>query len=179
MDLYQVFITHNGAWTIQDIICLLALFILAAIFTCRQLCRQRIVMSQAVAGLALFLFIGVVFGSTVFTRMLAERKYNLELFWSWKEIINGNRDLLKENFLNCILLIPMGLLLPATLNHRISWWKGMLIGVTPSAIIETSQWIFCRGLFEWDDMIHNGIGCMIGCVIANMIKECLNKHKLQ
>ncbi len=27
-----------------------------------------------------------------------------------------------------------------------------------SATIELSQLIFMRGLFEWDDMIHNGLG---------------------
>ena len=33
--------------------------------------------------------------------------------------------------------------------------------------IETSQLITMRGLFEWDDMIHNGLGCMVGAVLVN------------
>lgn len=23
------------------------------------------------------------------------------------------------------------------------------------------------GLFEWDDMIHNGLGCMVGCLVVD------------
>lgn len=30
---------------------------------------------------------------------------------------------------------------------------------------------FMRGLFEWDDMIHNGLGCMIGCMVTNYSKR--------
>ena len=26
-----------------------------------------------------------------------------------------------------------------------------------------------RGLFEWDDMIHNALGCMLGCWVMNWI----------
>ena len=43
----------------------------------------------------------------------------------------------------------------------------MVIGILVSAIIEFSQLIFMRGLFEWDDMIHNGLGCMVGAVLVN------------
>lgn len=41
------------------------------------------------------------------------------------------------------------------------------LGVLISAVIETSQLIFMRGLFEWDDMIHNGLGCMVGCLVVD------------
>ena len=36
-----------------------------------------------------------------------------------------------------------------------------------SAVIETSQLVFMCGLFEWDDMIHNGLGCMVGCLVGD------------
>lgn len=102
--------------------------------------------------------------------------YRLELFWSWKKVFDGDSELLKENLLNCVLLIPMGLLLPITLNCKIRWWEGLLIGTAVSAVIETCQLVFCRGLFEWDDMIHNGIGCMIGCVIMGICRRCIKNH---
>ena len=38
-----------------------------------------------------------------------------------------------------------------------------------SATIEVSQLVFMRGLFEWDDMIHNGLGCVIGCLFVNIV----------
>lgn len=131
-------------------------------------------MSQAIAGLVLIIFLGVVFGSTVFTRIPTIRRYELLLFWSWKTvIINHNWEMLKENLLNCVLLLPMGMLLPITFRKKFSWTEGFMYGFFVSAIIETSQLILRRGLFEWDDMIHNAIGCMVGSiVISTMIKQC-------
>ncbi len=176
MDLYQTFIKHNRTWTVGELVIFLISLIIIVIYVCNLLSRKHIVLSQAVAGLLLFLFLGVVFGSTVFTRIPGERQYKLELFWSWKRVLNGDSGLLKENLLNCILLIPMGLLLPIMLNHNVRWWKAMLIGIVTSAMIETCQLVFYRGLFEWDDMIHNGIGCMIGCVIMGICRRYINNH---
>ena len=45
-----------------------------------------------------------------------------------------------------------------------------------SATIELSQLIFMRGLFEWDDMIHNGLGCMAGCLFTNNFVKSGVKH---
>ena len=85
------------------------------------------------------------------------------LFWSWREVIcNHDREMLKENLLNFILLLPAGILLPLIANHKIKWYQALLIGILLSATIELSQLIFMRGLFEWDDMIHNGLGYMAG-----------------
>lgn len=36
------------------------------------------------------------------------------------------------------------------------------MGLIASAVIEVLQLVLCRGLFEFDDMIHNGFGCMLG-----------------
>ena len=50
-----------------------------------------------------------------------------------------------------------------------------LAGICVSACIEISQLIFLRGLFEWDDMIHNAFGCMVGCILCNMVVRRDNK----
>ena len=53
-------------------------------------------------------------------------------------------------------------------SHRIKWYQALIVGISVSAIIEFSQLIFMRGLFEWDDMIHNGLGCMMGGLLTNI-----------
>lgn len=73
----------------------------------------------------------------------------------------------KENILNCILLMPYGCLLPVALDKRINWKRGLVIGMGTSFVIELLQLITCRGLFEFDDIIHNGIGCMMGTVLGS------------
>lgn len=47
------------------------------------------------------------------------------------------------------------------------------VGVLIAAVIEVSQLVLARGLFEWDDMIHNGLGCMAGCVLRNWVRRFL------
>lgn len=168
MDLYEIFITHNRTWTVREIMMFSVIFLVIVCFLIYLLRNQKIVLSQAVAVLVLFLFLAVIFGSTVFTRTpKSYYEYELELFWSWRLVLHGNSAMLKENLLNMLMLLPAGLLLPVVAGRKLCWWKGLLIGVLISAVIETSQLIFCRGLFEWDDMIHNGIGCMTGCIITS------------
>lgn len=172
-DIYQILTIHNRPWTGREIACFAALLLTAALLAFVLLRRRKIFWFQAAAGLALLVFLGIVFASTVFTRTPdGERKYCLELFWSWKKVfLENSQPLLKENLLNMILLFPMGLLLPVMCGKRLSWWKGFLSGAAVSAAIEICQLVFCRGLFEWDDMIHNGIGCMAGCLFGGIFAD--------
>ena len=41
------------------------------------------------------------------------------------------------------------------------------VGIAVSSAIEISQLLLCRGLFEFDDIIHNSLGCMLGCLLGN------------
>ena len=168
MDIYQIFITYNPAWTSREIVCFSVLCLLVALRTGYLLWHKKILISQAVSGMLLLIFLGVVFGSTVFARQPKDyREYRLELFWSWKEVFHGDRELLKENLLNILLLFPVGFLLPSLFHKKLPWWSGLLAGLIISAAIEIGQLVLCRGLFEWDDMVHNSLGCMLGLLCGN------------
>lgn len=178
MDLYQIFVTHNRPWTIREIFCFSVIFIIAAAVSCYLLYQKKIVCSQAVSGLLLLIFLGIVFASTVFTRVSdGIHNYELELFWSWRAVRHGSQEMLKENLLNMILLFPMGILLPIMFGKRLTGRAGLFIGIAVSAVIEICQLVFCRGLFEWDDMLHNGIGCMVGCLISRAVMKRRNRNK--
>lgn len=170
MDIYQILLTHNRQWSIAERLCFGIVVILTGIFLLRCVRCHKIKKYQATAAFVLLLYLGIVFGSTVFTRTATIRQYELIPFWSWKEVVvSHNWALLQENLLNCILLSPVGILLPLVFGHRIRPRTSFLIGVLVSAVIELCQLFFMRGLFEWDDIIHNGLGCMFGSVIAAMI----------
>lgn len=71
--------------------------------------QRKIRVSQMISGLFLISFLWLVFESTVFTRKTEKLSYELIPLWSWYEVVmNHSRMLLKENLLNCILLLPMG-----------------------------------------------------------------------
>lgn len=76
------------------------------------------------------------------------------------------------------LLLPVGTLLPIGLRKQLNWWQGLLVGILLSGIIELLQLILCRGLFEFDDIFHNSIGCMIGCIlIRRWLKKITEWYK--
>lgn len=175
MDIYQIFITHNRAWSKREIMVFGLILIGAVIVLGISVSGEKIRKSQAAAALALIMFLEIVLGSTVFTRAPGIREYELMPFWSWKKIFfYGNMGLLQENLLNCILLMPMGCLLPVIMGHQVKLKNAFAAGFICSACIEVSQLIFKRGLFEWDDMIHNSLGCLLGCFLVNIIVK--KKH---
>lgn len=176
MDIYQIWTTYNKPWSRYEILAFTGILILVCIVMSVCVHRKKLSIIQAVAVLILVAFLGIVFGSTVFTRTGTIRQYELAPFWSWRDVIRyHDRTLLKENLLNCILLLPAGILFPVIANRKIKWYWALVVGILVSATIEFSQLIFMRGLFEWDDMIHNGLGCMIGCLLANIFIKKKNR----
>lgn len=178
MDIYQIWTTYNKPWSRREIAAFSIILIFTIIGILLGLSKKKIHTIQAVAILAMVVFLGIVFASTVFTRMVSVRQCELTPFWSWKAIMwYHDKELLKEDLLNCILLFPAGMLLPAIVDRKVNWYWAWVFGVMISAGIEVSQLLFMRGLFEWDDMIHNGLGCMLGCMITQKMREWMNKKK--
>lgn len=177
MDIVQIINTHNPIWSVNELIVILTVLLFAIILLITLCRRKHILCSQTVAGLLLLLYLITVLGSTVFARMPGERRYQLEVFWSWKKIFhsvaqNGSilqSQLLQENILNMVMLFPAGFLLPLVFARKIKWYQSLLFGMVFSAAIELLQLFLCRGLFEFDDIIHNSFGCMIGALVGNVV----------
>jgi len=74
-------------------------------------------------------------------------------FWSY-----GVKALRMEILLNVILFIPVGLLAPR--------WKTVGLEAGYSMLIELAQLISYRGLFEFDDVIHNALGTAVGVLLV-------------
>ncbi|MDO4272353.1 MAG: VanZ family protein [Eubacteriales bacterium] len=170
MDVFLIWQTHNRQWSEREILFFSGFMLIAAVIIFLCVKEGRLKRSQAAAVIAFLFFLGIVFGSTVFTRLETERQYVLIPFWSWYKIIKEHDGVLfQENILNCILLMPVGILLPIIADHAVRLRNAFLMGVSLSSVIEICQLIFKRGLFEWDDIIHNGLGCMLGCMAMNCI----------
>ena len=178
MDIYQILTTYNHIWSMKEI--LIALLILSVTITSVLFLyrKKRIKASQAITIPVLIAFLLIVLGSTVFGRIPGLRRYELLPLWSYGAIIRGNPGILQEVLLNCVLLFPVGMLLPLIFSRPLKWYQGLLFGAIVSGCIELLQLITCRGLFEFDDIIHNSIGCMIGCVVSSWVMKKW-KHKVQ
>ena len=79
-------------------------------------------------------------------------------FWSYTV-----PELRFEIIFNYLLFIPLGFLIEL---NEMKLWKVLIIGATFSLVIETLQLMLSRGLFEFDDILGNGVGCLIGAVLV-------------
>lgn len=78
---------------------------------------------------------------------------------AWYE---GNIAEWRNLILNICMFIPFGFLLPLTVKRLRNPWKVYLSGFIFTLMIETTQLIFKRGIFEADDLINNFLGTLIG-----------------
>ena len=92
-----------------------------------------------------------------------------------KEIQRGK---IGANFLgNIAIFIPMGFLLPCVTDWK-KTWRTVAAGVVFSFIIETIQLITSRGCFDFDDVILNGLGCIIGYGVYRAARKVFTKNDL-
>ena len=89
--------------------------------------------------------------------------------WSWREVLrHHNWRLLWQILLNILLFVPLGGLL--AMNRSLPTKAILLSGFGLSLCIELCQLVFRLGLFEWDDVLHNGLGCVLGVVGVKLIQ---------
>lgn len=166
---------HSPMWSLKEIVFAVTamIVVLCGIIVLRK--KGRITRGQAIATILLLMFTIFVFGSTVFGREPRELQYMLEPFWSYKEIRNGNMHILIEVILNVFLLMPAGFLLSFVIAQPNKYLFGLLFGIAISSTIEILQLVWRRGLFEFDDIFHNGLGCLVGYCIGNVILKGIRK----
>ena len=124
--------------------------------------------------LPIFVFyICVVLGITVFYRLPYDYvRYNTELFWSYKKA-QENGKLLLEIALNYLMLLPFGVM--ASLYYKRRWV--VITGFLFSTAIELTQFFMQRGLFEFDDIIGNTLGVLIGVGIYSLLRTLGNRRQ--
>lgn len=106
-----------------------------------------------------------------------------QLLWSYREslafpdglmsLIRGTVKvvrpaLLEEIVLNILLYIPLGYLLPFVFA-RIKPWQVIAVALGCSMITEVIQLVGKIGWFEFDDMLNNTLGCVIGLLIYETV----------
>ena len=85
-----------------------------------------------------------------------------ELFWSWKQWGKQREQIVT----NIIMFIPIGIL-----TGWLWRWRGLIFAAGLSVGIEVFQLITSRGLCEFDDVLHNTIGAVIGLALIMAVKR--------
>ncbi|MBM6949493.1 VanZ family protein [Mordavella massiliensis] len=99
-----------------------------------------------------------------------QRRYELELFWSYRTWIFGKSVALGMEILNNILLFfPLGFVITDALK-RCSFAGVLFLSGFISCLVEFSQYYFRLGLFEFDDIFNNVLGALAGWCVFHMLK---------
>ena len=112
------------------------------------------------AAYVLFILFEAVIG-----RKTGVGRVELVPFWSY-----SHPELRMEIVLNYILFIPLGFLLYLCFGEKFGL-RVVIAGFLLSALIELIQLTFKIGVFEFDDMIGNTVGCLIGAVVGKATRE--------
>lgn len=134
----------------------------------KKSCKEGLRWSAAIL-LAEYVF--MVLGSTVlFRQTKPAAEYNFTPFWSYYAIHQGWKDYIAEDVMNAVVFIPIGFLAGVAFR-RINWKKTICFGLGLSSFIETMQFVLKRGFSEFDDIIHNTLGCIVGYGLFVMINR--------
>ena len=119
--------------------------------------KRRMSPRPLLAAYILFILMETVIG-----RKAGALRMELVPFWSYI-----HPELRMEIILNYIFFIPLGLLLYLCFRKKYVL-RVVIAGFLLSTSIESIQLIFRIGLFEFDDIIGNTIGCFIGAAVGKM-----------
>ncbi len=87
------------------------------------------------------------------------------IFAIWRHVVIEQYDIMQA-FLNLLLFVPMGYLLPYIFDlFKKGVGRTTLVAFACSLIIENLQLIFRRGFYDFDDLIFNTLGGLLGAVI--------------
>lgn len=158
-------------------------FLLASMCTFDEACNDErlktrmknyIIVLKGVCLIALVGYIWYTLDTTVLGRSdYSYYRYKTYPFWSYAAILSGEVSLIRENLLNVALFAPIGLLLCCLLPWR-KWWIALMFGFELSVCIELLQLVWKRGTCEFDDVLHNTLGCLLGFILASGIAKFYN-----
>lgn len=126
---------------------------------------RKLSVRAAAAGILLSLSSGAILSLTLLGREYNPhgRNFELEVFWSYKKaLFEGAAGLGAEIICNILLFVPWGILLPEVFKRFENPWWMLSASLIFSGAIELTQGIFRLGLFEFDDIINNVMGAMLG-----------------
>lgn len=111
-------------------------------------------------------YILLIFVVAVISRSpVLEYQYSVIPLWSYFEMFSGSYLYMREIISNVIFFMPLGLLCRLRKKEKLK--KILLFGIIVSGSVELSQLLLKRGMCEFDDIISNTAGTLIGYSICS------------
>lgn len=142
----------------------------------KKYCLKRIVLTVSFVCYAI-----VILGVTLLDRgIMFEYGFTrkVQLFSSYIEAWNSFSFIEWRNLLlNIAMFMPLGFLLPILFDKLKKTWKTYIMGLVISLSIEIMQLTLGLGVFEFDDILNNTLGTMIGFGVYIFLNALVRKNK--
>lgn len=124
-------------------------------------CVASLLLNRRGNAALLALYLLFIAYMTLMYRNAVAHRLNLELFWSYRLFLSS-AGMRMEILFNIWLFVPLGLILYRLTGRP---WAA-LIAVAVSAAVELTQYTLGIGLCELDDIVSNGLGGCLGCLLG-------------
>lgn len=154
---------------------LFSLFIIVLIKV-KEIDKQR--GNRLICWVLLFEYLFIVVCSTiVFRGQLTRPEIEIAPFWTYHAVFNHLFGVsIWDIILNTLLFVPLGFLVNL-LYPTMSVWKIAIVGLFLSIVIESSQYIWMKGICQFDDLMHNTIGCLMGVWLSKAVVKLYGGRK--
>ena len=149
----------------------------------RPIQKEKKKQYRAIILTTLFIWFVFVLFLTVLGRMPFEgQHFQPEVLWSYRSVQLNEAWFVRQILGNVAMYIPFGLIFPFLFKDKLDGWKVFIItllaGIVLSFFTESIQYIFKIGLFEFDDIIHNMLGTVIGFILYRVVAHNIyKKHR--
>ncbi len=113
-------------------------------------------------GLLIGYFFIILAETVLIRKPFTGQHFQPQLLWSWKQWNVQKNQILT----NVVMFVPVGVL-----GWGLWRWRGLWVAAGMSVEIELFQLITARGLCEFDDVLHNVLGAIIGVGIVILVDK--------
>ena len=126
--------------------------------------KKYFIMSKQLTVLCFVVYLFTVLWYTIGRRSVGYYPAMVNLFWSYEKWFQGERTTGMAILANIAMFIPFGFFMAelGEHKHRKSFLSVIAQALVFSTLIEISQMILMRGYFEFDDILNNTAGAVIG-----------------
>lgn len=126
-------------------------------------------------------YLFIVLDITLIDRTVGVRRYMLEPMWEVRQMLRSQRYTYWGTQIvgNCVMLLPMGIFLPALSEWFHSVRRTTTAGFLFSLFIELTQYVTGRGLCELDDIFHNTFGAAVGAMLYMVISRLVAEREYE
>ncbi|MFR5876120.1 MAG: VanZ family protein [Eubacterium sp.] len=123
-----------------------------------------------------FIYIFILIGATFFNRETSFAEGIQPLFSSYRLAWHSwSAQAWRNIILNILLFTPLGFLLPLWNKKLNKIYIVLPCGIVLTILIELAQYILKIGIFEFDDILNNTFGVLIGFTILQIALNIYNK----